>query len=372
MQAQVEVARLSAALEKESQIRAQAEQRAHKYGDMYTSLKRKYTSLKRSIQELPAENEEILRSICANSPISPDPTMASPDAERTLGKKHRAAESAAAAPPSDTLVPAHSKCATPVECTPTCAKTPDARCTETAQLASKSSSPPPTDCTPGSNLEPAESSSSSSSSSSSADPPRAHSANSTVSDALSPASEERELAVTLTGGQQSSAATIPADTTDDEAASLALAMQMMQQEQALAQIYGEVGGGGFGFVDQYDADALGQDWIPNEEVEVLEADDALAEDEATYEQLVELDEQRVVVGISDEGRARTTVKTLSDEDVAAMAPLDLHSKRCCICLCDYEAGEQLRVLPCKHRCHMDCMDTHLAQSKACPECRTEV
>ena len=165
---------------------------------------------------------------------------------------------------------------------------------------------------------------------------------------------------------------------DDEAASLALAMQMMQQEQALAGFYQDQGGAGFGFDTPEDSElggALegeqGNDWIPNEEVEAVEADDALAEEDVTYEQLVELDAQRVVVGITEEARGRTSTRTINEADIASLAD-DVHAKRCCICLCDYEAGEKLRELPCKHGCHMDCMDTHLAQSKVCPICRTEV
>ena len=80
----------------------------------------------------------------------------------------------------------------------------------------------------------------------------------------------------------------------------------------------------------------------------------------------------MIVGTNDEALARTTVATLEEDDVKAMAELDLHSRRCCICLCEYETGEQIRTLPCKHACHKDCMDTHLAQAKTCPVCRTEV
>ena len=148
-------------------------------------------------------------------------------------------------------------------------------------------------------------------------------------------------------------------------------MQMMQQEQALAQFYQD-GDGGFGFEGAgFEQESDGDDggWIPNEEVEIVEAEDHT--EEATYEQLVQLDDQRVVVGITEESLAKTVVSTLSAEGVAAL-PDDVHSKRCCICLCDYEAGEQIRTLPCTHGCHMDCMDSHLGQSKVCPICRTEV
>eukprot|EP01043_Picozoa_sp_COSAG02_P046460 COSAG02_NODE_4347_length_5471_cov_2.563477_3_plen_267_part_00 len=186
--------------------------------------------------------------------------------------------------------------------------------------------------------------------------------------------ELTRLAVTLSNGAGQVATNVePAETEDDaEAASLALAMQLMQQEQALAQIYGGEQAAGYGFGVEQEQDAGGEDWIPAEEIEEVEvAEDALDESEATYEQLLELDEQKVVVGLSEQAKAGATkVLTLSASDVAALETL--HDKRCCICLCDYETGDEVRQLPCEHGCHLDCMDQHLAQAKTCPMCRTEV
>ena len=185
--------------------------------------------------------------------------------------------------------------------------------------------------------------------------------------------ELTRLAVTLSNGAGQHATNVRAQSADDaEAASLALAMQLMQQEQALAQIYGGEHAAGYGFGVENEEDAGGADWIPAEEIEEVEVtEDALDESEATYEQLLELDEQKVVVGLSDRAKAGATkVIALSAADVAAFETL--HDKRCCICLCDYETGDEVRQLPCEHGCHLDCMDQHLAQSKFCPMCRTEV
>ena len=200
-------------------------------------------------------------------------------------------------------------------------------------------------------------------------------ATSATSASASPAASEdevTELAVTLSGGQASSV-NVDEGTTDDEAASLALAMQLMQQEQALAQIYGESGeaAGHAGFGAEQTAEEEQQHWIPAEEIEEVQAEDVLEESEATYEQLLELDEQKVVVGLSERAKAQaTTVVKLTEADVAALKTL--HDKRCCICLCDYEVGDEVRKLPCAHGCHVDCMDQHLGQAKTCPMCRTEI
>lgn len=44
--------------------------------------------------------------------------------------------------------------------------------------------------------------------------------------------------------------------------------------------------------------------------------------------------------------------------------------KCLVCQCEYEAGEVLRKLPCKHVFHSECCDEWLGRSSACPYCRT--
>jgi len=45
---------------------------------------------------------------------------------------------------------------------------------------------------------------------------------------------------------------------------------------------------------------------------------------------------------------------------------------CAICLSDYEDGVQVRVLPCRHAFHRECIDTWLARNNACPYCKRVV
>lgn len=46
---------------------------------------------------------------------------------------------------------------------------------------------------------------------------------------------------------------------------------------------------------------------------------------------------------------------------------------CSVCLSSYEDGDELRVLPCGHRFHTECIDRWLlAQSKTCPLCSKRI
>eukprot|EP01017_Pseudomicrothorax_dubius_P001016 TRINITY_DN0_c3253_g1_i2.p1 TRINITY_DN0_c3253_g1~~TRINITY_DN0_c3253_g1_i2.p1 ORF type:complete len:101 (+),score=23.06 TRINITY_DN0_c3253_g1_i2:1-303(+) len=47
-------------------------------------------------------------------------------------------------------------------------------------------------------------------------------------------------------------------------------------------------------------------------------------------------------------------------------------KSCVICLAEFEHGEKLRELPCKHRFHVGCIDQWLIQNGSCPICRDRV
>lgn len=68
-----------------------------------------------------------------------------------------------------------------------------------------------------------------------------------------------------------------------------------------------------------------------------------------YAQLVALDENLL------------REKNKADSNQIAALPIEKASKsdeniRCCICMCDVEEGEELRVLPCTHKYHKACID----------------
>jgi hypothetical protein len=58
-------------------------------------------------------------------------------------------------------------------------------------------------------------------------------------------------------------------------------------------------------------------------------------------------------------------------NLTEIAQDDLHDL-CAICLTDYDDGEQLRVLPCSHFFHPECVDTWVLKHNACPMCKAQV
>ena len=51
---------------------------------------------------------------------------------------------------------------------------------------------------------------------------------------------------------------------------------------------------------------------------------------------------------------------------------DDEQPQCSICMCEYEAGEALRLLYCEHVFHQQCVDAWLLRNATCPICRASV
>jgi hypothetical protein len=45
---------------------------------------------------------------------------------------------------------------------------------------------------------------------------------------------------------------------------------------------------------------------------------------------------------------------------------------CAICLSQYEKGDKLRHLPCRHHFHSECIDQWLLKNKSCPFCKRQI
>lgn len=68
-----------------------------------------------------------------------------------------------------------------------------------------------------------------------------------------------------------------------------------------------------------------------------------------YENLVRLDEQL----LREKNRAEKEQIDSLPVQKATAADKEI---RCCVCMCDVEVGEELRVLPCNHKFHKSCID----------------
>jgi hypothetical protein len=99
-------------------------------------------------------------------------------------------------------------------------------------------------------------------------------------------------------------------------------------------------------------------------------------DQLSYEQLLELQERigHVKVGLTPQQISRLpliTLRTTSALSTQAAAGA-CGSSRCVICCEDYAIGDALRLLPCRHGFHQQCIDAWLDGHKKCPVCQCDV
>lgn len=90
-----------------------------------------------------------------------------------------------------------------------------------------------------------------------------------------------------------------------------------------------------------------------------------------FEMLQQLDSPAVNQGASAEQISHLPEHVISDSEVVQ----DVESggqTSCNICLGPYEAGENVRTLPCMHRFHQPCIDHWLGTKAECPVCKTHI
>ncbi|KAK3122354.1 hypothetical protein QOZ80_8BG0668490 [Eleusine coracana subsp. coracana] len=92
-------------------------------------------------------------------------------------------------------------------------------------------------------------------------------------------------------------------------------------------------------------------------------------DEYSYEELVALGE---VVGTESKGLSAETIASLPTVTYQAQDKQDGNMEQCVICRVEFDEGESLVALPCKHSYHSECINHWLQLNKVCPMCSAEV
>ncbi|KAH8503021.1 hypothetical protein H0E87_014368, partial [Populus deltoides] len=92
-------------------------------------------------------------------------------------------------------------------------------------------------------------------------------------------------------------------------------------------------------------------------------------DELSYEELLALGE---VVGTESRGLSADIIDSLPSINYKAGSSQNGSNDSCVICRLDYENGETLTLLSCKHSYHSECINNWLKINKVCPVCSTEV
>ncbi|CAM0911711.1 unnamed protein product [Alopecurus aequalis] len=155
----------------------------------------------------------------------------------------------------------------------------------------------------------------------------------------------------------------PAGYEDDEAYARALQdaeeREVAERLMALAGItdWGEMEHDAEDDEDEEDGDSAQDAW---EDVDP---------DEYSYEELVALGE---VVGTESRGVSADTLASLPLVTYQAQDKQDSNMEQCVICRVEFEEGESLVALPCKHSYHSDCINQWLQLNKVCPMCSAEV
>ncbi|KAK4423261.1 E3 ubiquitin ligase BIG BROTHER-related [Sesamum alatum] len=92
-------------------------------------------------------------------------------------------------------------------------------------------------------------------------------------------------------------------------------------------------------------------------------------DELSYEELLALGD---VVGTESRGLSADTIASLPSINYKSQGIQEGSNDSCVICRLDYEDGDTLTVLSCKHSYHSECINNWLQINKVCPVCSAEV
>ncbi|XP_066331101.1 kinetochore protein NDC80 homolog isoform X1 [Miscanthus floridulus] len=152
---------------------------------------------------------------------------------------------------------------------------------------------------------------------------------------------------------------------DDEA--FARALQDAEERDVADRPMALVGIGDWRAMEQDDAGDEEED--EDDGVHTQDAWEDVDPNEYSYEELIALGE---VVGTESEGLAADTIASLPSVTYQAQGKQDGNMEQCVICRVEFDEGESLVALPCKHPYHSECINQWLQLKKVCPMCSAEV
>jgi len=162
---------------------------------------------------------------------------------------------------------------------------------------------------------------------------------------------------------------------EDESERLALQLMMEEESQFLERLQNEqmrVMANGIS-IDNEDA-ALALRLLEEEEEEAR-AEAEMDTDSMTYDQLLDLGER---IGDVKQERWRIIGKSI----VASLKVVQFCSETternavsgqmCLVCRFDFENGDKVKILPCKHAFHVECIDPWLQTHDTCVTCKSSI
>jgi len=81
--------------------------------------------------------------------------------------------------------------------------------------------------------------------------------------------------------------------------------------------------------------------------------------------------QESLIPSSSRGASESRIRLLQSKKYQ-LNSIPKEDASCAICLCEYEVGENIRYLPCKHHFHQICVDQWLLSNKLCPFCKQDI